>query len=224
MSSRSLNKVTLIGNLTRDPELRYTPSGTAVCTFGLATNRSWLPEGATERKEETEFHRIVAWNKLAELCSQLLAKGRKVFVEGRLSTRTFTGQDGMQRTITEIVIDDMIILDSRKAFEEAGGSLPRANYQQAPTTYKQTSPSTTQNSSSAPLPTSHEPVVDVQTEKVGVPATVETPVAEPAEAEEESGKKKKKTTKTSKADVEGTEKNIEPANPSGELNTDDIPF
>lgn len=118
MSARSLNKVMLIGNLTRDPELRYTPAGTAVCSFGLATNRSWLPEGATERREETEFHRIVSWNKLAELCSQLLSKGRKVFVEGRLQTRSWTGADGAQRTATEIVIDDMIILDSRKVTEE----------------------------------------------------------------------------------------------------------
>ncbi len=113
MSARSLNKVMLIGNLTRDPELRYTPAGTAVVSFGLATNRGWTTESG-ERKEETEFHRIVAWNKLAELCSQLLAKGRKVFVEGRLQTRSWVGQDGNQRTTTEIVIDDMIILDSRR--------------------------------------------------------------------------------------------------------------
>ena len=111
--ARSLNKVELIGNLTRDPELRYTPQGTAVCTFGLATNRQWTTEGG-EKKEEAEFHRIVAWNKLAEICSQLLTKGRKVYVEGRLQTRSWTGQDGNQRTTTEIVISDMIILDSRR--------------------------------------------------------------------------------------------------------------
>ncbi|MBI1918959.1 single-stranded DNA-binding protein [Candidatus Microgenomates bacterium] len=113
MATRSLNRVQLIGNLTRDPELRYTPAGTAVCTFGLATNRSWTIDTG-ERKEETEFHRIVSWNKLAELCSQLCTKGRKVYVEGRLSTRTWTGQDGNQRTTTEIVIDDMILLDSKR--------------------------------------------------------------------------------------------------------------
>lgn len=118
MSARSLNRVQLIGNLTRDPELRYTPQGTAVCTFGLATNRSWTTD-AGEKREETDFHRIVSWNKLAELCSQLLAKGRKVYVEGRLSTRSFTGSDGNQRTITEVVIDDMIILDSRRMTEVA---------------------------------------------------------------------------------------------------------
>lgn len=108
--ARSLNRVQLIGNLTRDPELRYTPSGTAVCSFGLATNRSWTTDTG-EKHEESEFHNIVAWNKLAELCSQFLVKGRKVYVEGRLATRSWTGQDGQQRTRTEIVIEDMILLD-----------------------------------------------------------------------------------------------------------------
>ena len=114
MPARSLNKVQLIGNLTRDPELRYTPQGTAVCTFGVATNRTWMTESG-EKKEDTEFHRAVAWNKLGELCSQLLFKGRKVFVEGRLQTRQWTGQDGASRQTTEIVVSDMIILDSRRA-------------------------------------------------------------------------------------------------------------
>lgn len=113
MSARSLNKVMLIGNMTRDPELRYTPTGVAVCSFGLATNRSWTTDPG-EKKEEVEFHRIVAWNKLAELCSQLLAKGRKIYVEGRLQTRSWVGQDGGQRQSTEIVIEDMIILDSKR--------------------------------------------------------------------------------------------------------------
>lgn len=117
MSSRSLNKVTLIGNLTRDPELRYTPSGAAVCTIGLATNRSWTTESG-EKKEETEFHRVVAWNKLAELCSQLLTKGRKIYVEGRLRTNTWQTQDGAQRNTTEVVIEDMIILDSKRPVGE----------------------------------------------------------------------------------------------------------
>jgi single-strand DNA-binding protein len=111
--ARSLNKAVLIGNLTRDPELRYTPQGTAVCTFGVATNRQWVTDSG-EKKEDAEFHRIVAWNKLAEICSQLLTKGRKVYVEGRLQTRSWTGQDGQPRQTTEIVISDMIILDSRR--------------------------------------------------------------------------------------------------------------
>jgi len=114
--ARSLNKVQLIGNLTRDPELRYTPSGAAVCTIGLATNRQWVTE-AGEKKEDVEFHRLVAWNKLAEICSQLLKKGRKIYVEGRLQTRSWQGQDGNQRQTTEIVISDMIILDPKPGAE-----------------------------------------------------------------------------------------------------------
>jgi len=117
--ARSLNKVILIGNLTRDPELRYTPQGTAVCTLGLATNRQWVTESG-EKKEDVEFHRLVAWNKLAEICSQLLTKGRKTYVEGRLQTRSWQAQDGTQKTTTEIVISDMIILDSRRDMESGG--------------------------------------------------------------------------------------------------------
>jgi len=109
---RSLNKIQLIGNTVKDSELKYTSSGSAVCTFTLATNRSWTTESG-EKKEETEYHRIVAWNKLAELCSQFLTKGRKVYVEGRLATRSWTGQDGQQKQVTEIVCDDMIILDGK---------------------------------------------------------------------------------------------------------------
>jgi single-strand DNA-binding protein len=110
--AKSLNKVMLIGNLTRDPEMRYTPQGTAVCTFGLATNRNWTVEG--EKKEDVEFHNLVAWNKLAEICAQLLKKGRKVYVEGRLSTRSWQGQDGTQKQRTEIVISDMVLLDRKE--------------------------------------------------------------------------------------------------------------
>lgn len=116
--ARSLNRVQLIGNMTRDPELRYTPSGTAVCSFSIATNRNWTTDQG-EKKEEAEFHRIVAWNKLAELCSQFLVKGRKVYVEGRLQTRNWTAQDGTQRNSTEVVIDEMILLDSKRPTEDA---------------------------------------------------------------------------------------------------------
>jgi len=112
MPSRCLNRVTLIGNLTRDPELRYTPAGMAVVSFGLATNRVWVTKQG-ERKEDAQFHRIVAWNKLAELCSQLLAKGRRIYVEGRIQYREFTDQENNKRQIAEIVIDDMIILDNK---------------------------------------------------------------------------------------------------------------
>lgn len=120
--ARSLNKVMLIGNLTRDPEMRYTPQGTAVCTFGLATNRSWNTDSG-EKKEDVEFHNLVAWGKLAEICSNLLKKGRKVFAEGRLSTRSWQGQDGTQKQRTEVVITDMLILD-KKGDEPAGIEIP----------------------------------------------------------------------------------------------------
>lgn len=109
--ARGLNKVMLIGNLTRDPELKYTPSGAAVATFGVATNRDWKTETG-EKKEEVEFHNIVVWGKLAELCGQLLKKGTKVYLEGRIQTRKWQGQDGQERRTTEIVINDMQILTS----------------------------------------------------------------------------------------------------------------
>lgn len=113
MSVRSLNKAQIIGNLTRDPELRYTPKGAAVCSFGVATNRRYTPADAAEPVEETDFHNVVAWTKLAELCSQLLHKGDKVFVEGRISYRDWVGEDGSKRSRTEIVARDMILLSSR---------------------------------------------------------------------------------------------------------------
>ena len=113
MPSRCLNQVSLIGNLTRDPELKYTPSGMAVVSFGLATNRAWTTRDG-ERKEDAQFHRIVAWNKLAELCSQLLAKGRRVYVQGRIQYREFSDQEGMRKQIPEIVISDMILLDNKR--------------------------------------------------------------------------------------------------------------
>ena len=120
MATRSLNKALLIGNLTRDPELRYTPQGTAVCTFSLATNRTWTPSDGGEQQEATEFHRLVAWAKLAEICAQILYKGRRVFVEGRLQTREWTDTEGRQRNVTEVVIDNMIALGAPKGSSEAG--------------------------------------------------------------------------------------------------------
>lgn len=120
MSVRSLNKVMLIGNLTRDPNLRYTPNNTAVCSFGIATNRSWSPANGGEKQDRVEFHNIVAWSKLADICGQLLHKGDKVYVEGRLQTRDWKGDDGAERKTTEVVIDNMILLRSTSG--NAGGS------------------------------------------------------------------------------------------------------
>lgn len=112
MSARSLNKVQLIGNLTRDPEIRYTNSGTPVATFGVATNKSWKDTNG-ELKEIAEFHNVVAWNKMAEICQQLLAKGMKVYVEGSLTTRSWEAEDGSTRYKTEVRVNDMILLDSK---------------------------------------------------------------------------------------------------------------
>lgn len=107
----------LLGNLTRDPEVKYTPSGAAVCTFGLATNRTWTTaEGQT--KEDTQFHRITAWNKLAELCGKLLSKGKRVYLEGRLAYHSYTAKDGQQKSMTEIIMDDFIVFSSAKQVEE----------------------------------------------------------------------------------------------------------
>ena len=116
MANRCLNKVMLIGNLTRDPELRYTPEGIAVCSFGMATNRSWMTNDG-QKKDEVQYHRIVAWQKLAELCAKILTKGKKVYIEGRLTYRTYTSKDNQERTVTEIVLDDFISFDNRRRDE-----------------------------------------------------------------------------------------------------------
>lgn len=110
---KSINKVILIGNLSRDPELRYTPQGTAVCTMGLATNSSWTTDG--QKHEEVEYHRLVAWSKLAEICSQYLTKGSKIYIEGKLKTRKWTGQDGHENYTTEIIMNDMVMLTNKGA-------------------------------------------------------------------------------------------------------------
>lgn len=120
----SLNRATIIGNLTRDPEMRQIPSGQSVCTFGVATNRVYN-DASGQRQEQTEFHNIVAWGKLAEICGQYLTKGKKIYVEGRLQTRDWEGQDGVRRYRTEIVMENMIFLDRASSgsgsFSQTGG-------------------------------------------------------------------------------------------------------
>jgi single-strand DNA-binding protein len=115
MAARSLNKVMIIGNLTRDVELRYTANGTAIATFGVATNREYVPSNSNESVEETQFHNIVAWSKLAELCDKLLAKGQKVYIEGRLQTRDWVDNDTNKKLYrTEIIAEEMIVLGGGK--------------------------------------------------------------------------------------------------------------
>jgi len=103
----------LIGNITRDPELRTTPSGQPVASFSLATNRVWKDPQSSERKETAEFHNIVAWRKLAEICGQYLRKGSKIFIEGRIQTRSWQDQQGNKRYTTEIIAENMIMLDRK---------------------------------------------------------------------------------------------------------------
>jgi single-strand DNA-binding protein len=120
----SVNKVILIGNLGRDPEVRYAPSGSAICNVTLATSRQWKDKTSGERQEETEWHRVVFYDRLAEIAGEYLKKGRPVYVEGRLKTRKWTDKDGVEKYTTEIVADQMQLLGSREGMgggDEAGG-------------------------------------------------------------------------------------------------------
>jgi single-strand DNA-binding protein len=127
MAGRGVNKVILIGNLGGDPELRSTPGGTSVASFTLATNESWTDKDGT-KQERTEWHRIVVWSRLAEICGQYLRKGSQVYIEGRLQTRSWEDKQGNQRKTTEIVARDMQMLGARSegngARSEAGAGTP----------------------------------------------------------------------------------------------------
>jgi single-strand DNA-binding protein len=116
--SRGLNKVMIIGNLGRDPEMRYTPSGRPVTSFSVVTTRSWT-SGEGERHEESEWFNVVAWGNLAEICSQYLKKGQQVYVEGRLQTRGWEDEEGKKHYRTEVVASEMIVLGDRR-----GGMAP----------------------------------------------------------------------------------------------------
>lgn len=109
---RSVNKVILVGNLTRDPELKQTTGGQSIVTFGLATNREWVTK-STEKKSLAEYHNIAAWGRLAEICQNYLKKGKLVYVEGYLKTRSWDSPEGVKIFRTEIVATDMIMLDKR---------------------------------------------------------------------------------------------------------------
>jgi single-strand DNA-binding protein len=120
----NLNRAMIIGNLTRDPEVRTTPNGQSVCNFSVATSSQWT-DASGQKQERTEYHNIVAWAKLADICGQYLGKGRKVYVEGRLQTREWEAQDGSKRNRTEIVAENMIMLDKAPAGAGSAGSAPR---------------------------------------------------------------------------------------------------
>ncbi|MCL5666608.1 MAG: single-stranded DNA-binding protein [Patescibacteria group bacterium] len=115
-----LNKVMIIGRLTRDPEMRTTPNGANVCQFGLATNHVYTNQQTGQKVEQVEYHNIVMWRKLAEIAAQYLKKGRRVYVEGRLQTRSWDGKDGQKHSRTEIIADNMIMLDGGNSAGQAG--------------------------------------------------------------------------------------------------------
>ena len=123
MSRGGVNKVILIGNLGSDPEVRYTPSGVPVANFSLATTETWTDKSG-ERQERTEWHRLVLWRKLAEIAGQYLKKGGKLYVEGKLQTRSWDDQSGQKRYSTEVVVNDMQMLDSRGESAGVGSGVP----------------------------------------------------------------------------------------------------
>lgn len=121
----SLNKVLLIGRLGKDPEVRYTPDGAPVANFSIATSDMWTDKSGT-RQEKTEWHNIVAWNKLADLSKRYLAKGRQVYIEGRIRTREWDDKDGNKRRTTEIIASQMVLLGSRPEGMESGAPMQRS--------------------------------------------------------------------------------------------------
>lgn len=135
----SVNKVILIGNLGRDPEVRYTPSGAAVCNISLATTRNWKSKDSGERVEETEWHRVVFYDRLAEIAGEYLKKGRSIYVEGRLKTRKWQDKDGVEKYTTEIIAEEMKMLGGREGMGGGDGdegparsAAPRAAAKPAP--------------------------------------------------------------------------------------------
>ena len=154
-----LNKVMIIGRLTRDPEVRTTPQGATVCNFGVATNLMWT-DAQGQKQKKVEYHNIVTWRKLADICSQYLKKGMQVYVEGRLQTREWQAQDGAKRQRTEIVADNMIMLGSPSG---------RSSYQSGGFSSQQ---------SAKPMPAAPAPTADsVPVIDVSEPATTPSPVA-----------------------------------------------
>lgn len=143
----SINKVILIGNLGRDPEVRYTPNGAAVCNVSVATTRNWKDKNSGDKVEETEWHRVVFYDRLAEIAGEYLKKGRPVYVEGRLKTRKWQDKDGKDNYTTEIVAEQMQLLGGR----EGGGGGYGGN-QGGPEDYSQEAPSAPSRPSARPAP------------------------------------------------------------------------
>lgn len=135
----SLNKVLLIGRLGKDPEIRYTPDGSPVANFSIATSEFWTDKNGN-RQERTEWHNIVAWNKLADLSKRYLAKGRQVYIEGRIRTREWDDREGNKRRTTEIIANQMVLLGSRSEATEASAPAAPASQTATPATEEDLSP------------------------------------------------------------------------------------
>lgn len=131
INTMDLNRATIIGRITRDPEVRSTNSGQSVATIAVATNRSWT-DGSGVKQEKSEFHNCVLWGKLAEIAGQYLTKGRRVYIEGRVETRDWTGQDGVKRYRTEIVTENMIMLDGPRSGTSGPANTTNDNFPPAP--------------------------------------------------------------------------------------------
>jgi len=139
MFNRSVNKVVLVGNLGKDPEMRYMPNGNAVANLTLATTESWKDKQSGERKEKTEWHRLTVFNRLGEMCGEYLKKGAKIYVEGKLQTRKWQGQDGQDKYTTEVVVSEIQMMDARNPAQPGGqpfqgnaqqGNAPQGNSQE----------------------------------------------------------------------------------------------
>ena len=134
----SLNKVILIGNLGRDPEVRYMPNGEAVCNFSIATSETWNDRQTGQRQERTEWHNITLYRRLAEVAGQYLKKGSQVYIEGRIQSRKYTGKDGIERTAYDIIGNEMKMLGGRQSsgssapYDEGYQPVPQQQYQQQP--------------------------------------------------------------------------------------------
>lgn len=176
---RSVNKVILIGNLTRDPEMRETPSGQPVCTFGIATNREWVTKN-NEHKSSAEFHECVAWARLAEICGRYLKKGKLVYLEGYLKTRSWETPEGVKKFKTEIIVQDMIMLEKRPKDAEDLAPYNEGGATEEIDNFNSTSDEESNENESSKVPT----------ESTEESATEEPP--EPTEKEAKDDKKEKK--------------------------------
>jgi single-strand DNA-binding protein len=147
---RSVNKVILIGNLTRDPEMRQTPNGQQVCTFGIATNRQWVAKDGSKHNS-AEFHELVAWAKLAEICGNYLKKGKLIYIEGYLKTRIWDTPEGIRRHKTEVIVQDMIMLEKRG--DDTGDLAPKNSEDLSAPVEKPAEAGIENESSAEPTPT-----------------------------------------------------------------------